>query len=186
MQFGQVAVEFLAKGGAVELVEHRLVKALADPVGLSTARYSSYSCRSGLPQYSEPRSVRMRSLRKRFLVNLQQRMEKFALSLHPAKTRLLEFGRYAAECRRGAARQSARSQKSGCHARSASSSYPPRSRSPARCPRSRSVVAGQHAKQALAVKRCVRIGVIAASDRCNVLRLIYPVWFRLCRLRLSH
>jgi group II intron reverse transcriptase/maturase len=36
---------------------------------------------------------------KRFLVELRQRMEKFALSLHPDKTRLLEFGRYAAERR---------------------------------------------------------------------------------------
>ena len=37
---------------------------------------------------------------KRFLAELRQRMEKFALSLHPDKTRLIEFGRYAAE-RRG-------------------------------------------------------------------------------------
>ncbi len=36
---------------------------------------------------------------KRFLVELRQRMGKFALSLHPDKTRLLEFGRYAAERR---------------------------------------------------------------------------------------
>lgn len=33
---------------------------------------------------------------KRFLMDLQQRMEKFALSLHPDKTRLIEFGRFAA------------------------------------------------------------------------------------------
>ena len=37
---------------------------------------------------------------RRFLVELRQRMEKFALSMHPTKTRLIEFGRYAAE-RRG-------------------------------------------------------------------------------------
>jgi hypothetical protein len=30
---------------------------------------------------------------------MRQRMEKFALSLHPDKTRLIEFGRYAAEHR---------------------------------------------------------------------------------------
>ena len=36
---------------------------------------------------------------KRFLVELRQRMEKFALSLHPDKTRLIEFGRYAVERR---------------------------------------------------------------------------------------
>jgi hypothetical protein len=30
---------------------------------------------------------------------MRQRMEKFALSLHPEKTRLIEFGRYAAERR---------------------------------------------------------------------------------------
>jgi group II intron reverse transcriptase/maturase len=33
---------------------------------------------------------------KRFLADLRQRMEKFALSLHPDKTRLIEFGRFAA------------------------------------------------------------------------------------------
>jgi len=36
---------------------------------------------------------------KRFLMDLQQRMEKFALSLHPEKTRLIEFGRFAAQNR---------------------------------------------------------------------------------------
>lgn len=36
---------------------------------------------------------------KRFLADLQQRMAKFALSLHPDKTRLIEFGRFAAERR---------------------------------------------------------------------------------------
>ena len=36
---------------------------------------------------------------KRFLMDLQQRMEKFALSLHPDKTRLIEFGRFAAQNR---------------------------------------------------------------------------------------
>ena len=40
---------------------------------------------------------------QRFHADLQQRMEKFALSLHPDKTRLLEFGRFAAvnRARRG-------------------------------------------------------------------------------------
>jgi group II intron reverse transcriptase/maturase len=33
---------------------------------------------------------------QRFRVDLQQRLEKFALSLHPDKTRLIEFGRHAA------------------------------------------------------------------------------------------
>jgi group II intron reverse transcriptase/maturase len=36
---------------------------------------------------------------KRFHADAQQRMEKFALSLHPDKTRLIEFGRFAAERR---------------------------------------------------------------------------------------
>jgi RNA-directed DNA polymerase len=36
---------------------------------------------------------------KRFLIDLQQRMEKFALSLHPDKTRLIEFGRFAVQNR---------------------------------------------------------------------------------------
>src|SRR6516162_6790404 len=36
---------------------------------------------------------------RRFMADMRQRMEKFALSLHPEKTRLIEFGRYAAERR---------------------------------------------------------------------------------------
>lgn len=36
---------------------------------------------------------------ERFLADLRERMEKFALSLHPDKTRLIEFGRYAASNR---------------------------------------------------------------------------------------
>jgi group II intron reverse transcriptase/maturase len=37
---------------------------------------------------------------RRFLDLLRERMEKFALALHPEKTRLIEFGRYAAANRR--------------------------------------------------------------------------------------
>jgi hypothetical protein len=36
---------------------------------------------------------------RRFWADLKKRMEKFSLSLHPEKTRLIEFGRYAAEQR---------------------------------------------------------------------------------------
>jgi RNA-directed DNA polymerase len=36
---------------------------------------------------------------KRFLTDLRERLEKFALSLHPDKTRLIEFGHFAAEPR---------------------------------------------------------------------------------------
>jgi RNA-directed DNA polymerase len=36
---------------------------------------------------------------ERFLADLRQRLEKFDLSLHPEKTRLIEFGRFAAERR---------------------------------------------------------------------------------------
>ena len=36
---------------------------------------------------------------ERFLIDLKERLAKFALSLHPEKTRLLEFGRFAAERR---------------------------------------------------------------------------------------
>jgi hypothetical protein len=36
---------------------------------------------------------------QRFLVDLRERLERFALVLHPDKTRLVEFGRYAAERR---------------------------------------------------------------------------------------
>jgi group II intron reverse transcriptase/maturase len=38
---------------------------------------------------------------QRFLDLLRERLGKFALTLHPEKTRLIEFGRYAAENRRG-------------------------------------------------------------------------------------
>jgi RNA-directed DNA polymerase len=37
---------------------------------------------------------------RKFLVELQERVRKFGLELHPEKTRLIEFGRYATE-RRG-------------------------------------------------------------------------------------
>jgi RNA-directed DNA polymerase len=36
---------------------------------------------------------------ERFMVDMRQRLEKFALSLHPEKTRLIEFGRFAAKDR---------------------------------------------------------------------------------------
>jgi group II intron reverse transcriptase/maturase len=36
---------------------------------------------------------------KRFLVDMRQRLEQFALSLHPEKTRLIEFGRHAIDRR---------------------------------------------------------------------------------------
>ena len=38
---------------------------------------------------------------KRFLAELRQRMAEFALTLHPDKTRLIEFGRFAAANRKG-------------------------------------------------------------------------------------
>ena len=38
---------------------------------------------------------------RRFLEEMRERLEKFALSLHPEKTRLIEFGRYAAEAASG-------------------------------------------------------------------------------------
>ena len=37
---------------------------------------------------------------ERFLADLRERLEKFALSLHPDKTRLIEFGRHAADNRK--------------------------------------------------------------------------------------
>ena len=40
-----------------------------------------------------------RSDAERFLEQLRERMRKFGLELHPEKTRLIEFGRYAAERR---------------------------------------------------------------------------------------
>jgi RNA-directed DNA polymerase len=36
---------------------------------------------------------------ERFLVDLRERLQQFGLELHPEKTRLIEFGRYAAERR---------------------------------------------------------------------------------------
>src|SRR4051812_26822343 len=37
---------------------------------------------------------------KRFMDEMRQRLDKFELSLHPEKTRLIEFGRYAARDRK--------------------------------------------------------------------------------------
>jgi hypothetical protein len=37
---------------------------------------------------------------RRFLDEMRERLRKFALSLHPEKTRLIEFGRFAAERRK--------------------------------------------------------------------------------------
>ena len=37
---------------------------------------------------------------RRFLDEMRERLQKFALTLHPEKTRLIEFGRYAAERRK--------------------------------------------------------------------------------------
>src|SRR6202035_4287452 len=37
---------------------------------------------------------------RRFLDEMRERLRKFALTLHPEKTRLIEFGRFAAERRR--------------------------------------------------------------------------------------
>jgi group II intron reverse transcriptase/maturase len=44
--------------------------------------------------------LQRKSAAKQFWEELKQRMQKFGLELHPEKTRLLEFGRYAAERRR--------------------------------------------------------------------------------------
>jgi RNA-directed DNA polymerase len=44
--------------------------------------------------------IQYREEAEQFLADLQERVRKFGLELHPEKTRLLEFGRYAAE-RRG-------------------------------------------------------------------------------------
>ena len=43
---------------------------------------------------------------KRFLNDLKDRLAQFALSLHPEKTRLIEFGKFAAERRKGGAKAS--------------------------------------------------------------------------------
>jgi hypothetical protein len=49
-----------------------------------------------------------KAVAERFLIDLKERLAKFALSLHPEKTRLLEFGRYAAERRRAERSQASR------------------------------------------------------------------------------
>jgi len=43
--------------------------------------------------------VQYREEAEKFLADLQERVRKFGLELHPEKTRLIEFGRYAAERR---------------------------------------------------------------------------------------
>ena len=45
---------------------------------------------------------------ERFLRELQKRLEQFGLQLHPEKTRLIEFGRFAAESRERKGRASRR------------------------------------------------------------------------------
>ena len=53
---------------------------------------------------------------RRFLDEMRERLEEFALSLHPEKTRLIEFGRYAAERPQAArARQAGDLQLPGLH-----------------------------------------------------------------------
>ena len=44
---------------------------------------------------------------ERFLAELRDRFAQFGLELHPDKTRLIEFGRFAAQRRRGARRRQA-------------------------------------------------------------------------------
>jgi hypothetical protein len=73
LHFIERVVQLASEGAGVELVLDALMEALANPVGLGTAglgarvldvlqiEYSAYSCVSLLPQYSLPRSVRMRS-----------------------------------------------------------------------------------------------------------------------------
>ena len=55
------------------------------------------SCSCATPTILSP--VLSTERRQRFLADLHERVEKFALSLHPDKTRLIEFGRFAAERR---------------------------------------------------------------------------------------
>ena len=53
---------------------------------------------------------------ERFLEQLRERLRKFGLELHPEKTRLIEFGRYAAERREKRGRREAGNlQLSGFH-----------------------------------------------------------------------
>jgi len=71
-QLLQCPIDLLLEHDQIDLIQHGLMEPSADPVGLGmsclracvidvfAARYSSYSCRSGAPQYSVPRSVRMR------------------------------------------------------------------------------------------------------------------------------
>ena len=53
---------------------------------------------------------------RRFLDAMRERLEEFSLSLHPEKTRLIEFGRFAADNReRARARQTGDLQLPGLH-----------------------------------------------------------------------
>ncbi|HSU32331.1 MAG TPA: reverse transcriptase domain-containing protein [Bryobacteraceae bacterium] len=56
-------------------------------------------------------SFQYRTDAERFLRDVQQRLVKFGLELHPDKTRLIEFGRYAYETENGVAREN---QKPSC------------------------------------------------------------------------
>jgi Reverse transcriptase (RNA-dependent DNA polymerase) len=52
---------------------------------------------------------------RRFLDEMRKRLREFALSLHPEKTRLIEFGRFAAEPQAARARQTGVLQLPGLH-----------------------------------------------------------------------
>ena len=53
---------------------------------------------------------------ERFLADLKERLAKFALSLHPDKTRLIEFGRFVADDRASGRRQAGNVRLPGVHA----------------------------------------------------------------------
>ncbi len=61
----------------------------ADPESCGGIREGAVEALTGAVQEAE-----------RFLVELRERFAKFSLELHPARTRLLEFGRFAASNRR--------------------------------------------------------------------------------------
>jgi hypothetical protein len=73
---------------------------------------------------------------ERFLAALRERLRKFGLELHPEKTRLIEFGRYAAERRakRGEGKSSTRTVPTT------------EKKAPFRCPGTRSIRSISHAR----------------------------------------
>jgi RNA-directed DNA polymerase len=90
-----------ARGGDIAVAGQSLPALRARSVGAGMAEEGGARRRDrGAVRGRAVLGFQYREAAEQFLADLQERVRKFGLELHPEKTRLLEFGRYAAE-RRG-------------------------------------------------------------------------------------